>query len=231
MQYIHRSGGYVLKAVLFDLGDTLIKTPCIITNFQKILEAHGIHRTQDEILTAYEESEKRFSMELMKIMFDEFWIKRNNMLLEKLGIFGRIDLAKIITEEWWDHADVSVYPDVNETLIELKRRGLKTGIITNGLQSDLAKLLTKTGLNTNAFDIIITVDPIGLMKPEREIFHHALEKIQVSPNEALFVGDTVEYDYEGAKKAGLKALLIDRDGKINENVEKIRDLREILALV
>ncbi|MEM2102565.1 MAG: HAD family hydrolase [Candidatus Bathyarchaeia archaeon] len=220
-----------MKAVLFDLGDTLIKTPCIITNFQKILSAHGILHTQEEILTAYEESEKILSMELMKTMFDEFWIKRNNLFLEKLGIFGRIDLARIIAEEWWDHADVSLYPDVNETLSELKRRGLKTGIITNGLQSDLAKLLTKTGLNTKAFDVIITVDPIGLMKPEKEIFHRALEKIQVLPNEALFVGDTLEYDYEGAKKAGLKALVIDRDNKINENVEKIRDLREILALV
>ncbi|MBX5327519.1 MAG: HAD family hydrolase [Candidatus Bathyarchaeia archaeon] len=220
-----------MKAVLFDLGDTLIKTPCIVTNFQKILKTHGIYRAQEEILTAYEESEKLLSMELMKTMFDEFWIKRNNLFLEKLGVFGRIDLAKTIAEEWWDHADVSLYPDVNETPIELKRRGIKMGIITNGLQSDLAKLLAKTGLNTNAFDIIITVDPIGFMKPEREIFHHALEKIQVLPKEALFVGDTIEYDYKGAKNAGLQALVIDRDGKINENIEKIRDLREILAFV
>jgi len=45
------------------------------------------------------------------------------------------------------------------------------------------------------------------------------------------VGDTIEYGYKGAKNAGLQALVIDRDGKINENVEKIRDLREILAFV
>ena len=164
-------------------------------------------------------------------MFDEYWIKRNAIFLEHLGVFGREDLARSISEHWWDYADIDLQPDTIETLSQLKQRNVKTGIITNGLQTDFDKIISKTKLNLNFFDIIVTVNTFGHMKPEKEIFHHALEVLNVSPNEALFVGDTIEYDYEGARRAGMSALLIDREDKINENVAKIRDLREILALV
>lgn len=91
--------------------------------------------------------------------------------------------------------------------------------------------MLKTKLNPDYFDVVVTVNTICRMKPEKEIFDHALRVLNVAPNEALFVGDTVEYDYEGARKAGLRALLIDREDKINGNIAKIRDLREILALI
>lgn len=221
----------MLKAVLFDLGDTLVKTSNIVETLQKILKAYGIHRTQEEITIAHEKAGKLLGFEYMKTMFDDYWVKRNTIFLEKLGIFGRDDLAKIISEQWWDYSNVVVHSDVKETLNQLKQRGLKMGIITNGLQTDIDKIMAKIELNPNFFDIVVTVDTFGRMKPEKEIFHRALDVLNVTPTEALFVGDTVEYDYEGAKQAGLKALLIDREHKINEDVEKIHDLREILALV
>ena len=121
--------------------------------------------------------------------------------------------------------------DVKETLAQLKQKGLKIGIITNALQTDLEKIMAKTGLITNFFDIIVIVNTIGRMKPEKEIFHFALNVLKGVSNEALFVGDTVEFDYEGARKAGLKALVIDREHKMTSAVEKISDLREILALI
>jgi len=220
-----------LKAVLFDLGDTLVKTADMIECFQRILKAHGIHRTREELTSAHVEAGKLLGFEFMKTMLDDYWVKRNTIFLEHLRIFGREDLAKIIAEQWWDYSDVAVCSDVAETLDQLKQRGLKMGIITNGLQSDFEKIMAKTKLNSNCFDVIVTVTTNGQMKPEQEIFHYALNMLNVAPNEALFVGDTIEYDYEGARKAGLKALLIDREGKIVADVEKIRDLREILALI
>jgi 2-haloalkanoic acid dehalogenase type II len=221
----------MLKAVLFDLGDTLVKSVDMIEAYQRILEAHGIHRTREELTIAHVESGKLLGLEFMKTMFDEYWVKRNTMFLEHLGVFGREDLARTIAEQWWDFSDVALYPDATETLDKLKQRGVKIGIITNALQTDLAKILSKTRLNPDYFDIIVTVNTICRMKPEKEIFDHALNVLNVAPNEALFVGDTVEYDYEGAKKAGLKALLIDRESKTDGNIEKIHDLREILNLI
>jgi 2-haloalkanoic acid dehalogenase type II len=220
-----------LKAVLFDLSDTLVQSVKLIETYQRILRAHGINRSQEELTAAHIEAGNLLGLEYMKTMSDEYWIKRNNIFLEHLGVFGREDLARIISEQWWDYSDVALYSDSLETLDQLKRRGIKMGIITNALQTDLMKIISKTKLNPDYFDIIVTVNTIGRMKPEKEIFDHALSVLNVAPNETLFVGDTVKYDYDGAKKAGLRALLIDRQDKLSGNVEKIRDLREILILI
>ena len=77
------------------------------------------------------------------------------------------------------------------------------------------------------FDVMVGVDTVGKMKPHREMFLYALNKLEVSPSEPLFVGDQLKEDYEGARRAGLKPLLIDRDDVISSGVEKIRSLREI----
>lgn len=222
---------FTLKAVLFDLGETLIKTAHMNEIFQRILSMHGIHRSLEEISTAHNEAGELLGFEHMKTMNDEYWVKRNNIFLEKLGVFGREDLARFISTRWWDYSDVALYSDVEETLSQLRQKGLKMGIITNGLQSDIEKIIAKTGLDTGFFDVIVTVSTKGQMKPEKEIFCCALDVLNVAPDEALYVGDTIEYDYSGAKKAGLKALVIDREDRVNANIEKIRDLREILALV
>lgn len=219
-----------MKAVLFDLGDTLVKTADMIAAYQKILKAHGIHRTREELAAADVKAGKLLGFECMKTMFGEYWVKRNTIFLEHLGVFGREDLARIIADQWWDYSDVALYSDVTEVLEQLKQRGIKIGIITNALQTDLQKIMSKTKLNPNCFDIIVTIDTICRMKPEKEIFDYALNVLNVTPSEALFVGDTVEYDYQGAQNAGLKALLIDREDKVDANIEKIRDLREILTL-
>jgi 2-haloalkanoic acid dehalogenase type II len=220
-----------LKAVLFDLGDTLVKTADVMETYQRILSEYGINRTKVEIIAAHEEAGSQLGFEHMKTMGDYYWVKRNQIFLEKLGLLGREDLARVIAEQWWEYSEVVLHTDVEETLDQLKQRGLKTGIITNGLQTDFEKIMAKTRLNRAFFDIIVTIDTFGQMKPEKEIFHSALCILNVAPHEALFVGDAIEYDYEGAKNAGLKALLIDRDGRINENVEKIHSLREILTFI
>lgn len=225
-------GGYkVLKAVLFDLGDTLVKTADMIGAYQRILEAYGIHCTREELTAAHVDAGRLLGLDYMTSMLDEYWVKRNTMFLEHLSILGKESLARTIAEQWWDYSDVALYSDVKEMLDRLKQRGIKMGIITNALQTDLEKILSKTNLNPNYFKIVVTINTIYRMKPELEIFHYALNILSVGPQEALFVGDTVEYDYDGAKKAGLKALLIDRCGKISGDYEKIRDLREILAFI
>lgn len=221
----------MLKAVLFDLGETLVQIADVAEIHQRILDAHGIHCTKEELIAANRTAEKLLRLELMKTLSDEFWVKRNNLFLEQLGVSGREDLARFISQRWWDYSDVALYPDAKDTLNDLKRKGLKVGIITNGLQTDVGKIMSKIGLEPSFFDVIVTVSMGNGMKPEQEIFRHALGLLNVTASEALFVGDTVEYDYEGAKKAGIKAVLIDRQGRIDGDHEKIHDLKEILALV
>jgi len=66
------------------------------------------------------------------------------------------------------------------------------------------------------------------MKPDAEVFHYALEKLETAPSEAIFVGDEMETDYKGAQKCGLTVILIDRDGKVqDESVKTISSLKDL----
>jgi putative hydrolase of the HAD superfamily len=117
-----------------------------------------------------------------------------------------------------------------EVLRKLKENGLKVGIITNTLQTDVEKVLSKLGL-PDFFDLVVSVDMAGKAKPAKEIFMYAAKRLKLKPQEMLFVGDDLEIDYEGAKKAGFKALIVDRETKVTQNVEKIKNLKEILRLL
>jgi putative hydrolase of the HAD superfamily len=217
-----------VKAVLFDLGGTLVSTTEIPEVYRRMLEAHGITRSVEEISRAQKEVEKQLDIQELAVLFEEYWIRWNLLILRRLGIEENAEaLAETIAERWWDYADVMLYPDVEETLRKLRAMGLKVGIVTNGLKSDYRQILEKVGL-LDFFDIKVGIDNVGKMKPHRDIFLYALNKLEASPTETLFVGDELIADYEGAKKAGLTPLLIDRDDMIGSNVEKIRSLKEIM---
>ena len=200
-----------IKAVLFDLGWTLIRTAEVPKIYKRILETYGVRVSVDEVLKAHRANEKEFDVVEGQIEFGkDFWIKWNLKVLERLGIEeNREFLAKKIDELWWEHADLEVYPDVVETLVQLKAKGVKTGVVTNGLKSDFQQILRKLKL-TDWFDVVVGVNTCDKGKTDREIFLYALDKLRVHPEEAVFIGDSIKYDYEGAKRAGLKPLVIDR---------------------
>ena len=68
---------------------------------------------------------------------------------------------------------------------------------------------------------------VGAAKPDRAIFAHALAALGVEASEALHVGDSRVNDYDGARAAGIAALLVDR-GAVAESAGTITDLRGIL---
>ncbi len=112
----------------------------------------------------------------------------------------------------------------------MKERGLKIGLITNGLQSDVNEILPKVGLQS-FFDIVVVIDTLRKMKPDVEVFHYALQKLKTVPSEAIFIGDEIEADYKGAQNSGLTAYLIDRNGDVHDqNVNKISSLDDLFKL-
>jgi putative hydrolase of the HAD superfamily len=79
--------------------------------------------------------------------------------------------------------------------------------------------------------VVVNIDSCNCAKPAKEIFLYALNKLGVKPSEALFVGDSVVHDYEGAANIGIKPLLIDRKGKVPIQYHKIKSLTELAAIV
>ena len=118
-----------------------------------------------------------------------------------------------------------VYPEVPEVLQALRERGLRLAVVSN-FDTRLPPLLDALGLAA-FFDAVVCSGEAGAAKPDGAIFAHALETLGVEASEALHVGDTREADYDGARAAGIEALLVDRRLTARRG-DTIPDLRGIL---
>jgi REG-2-like HAD superfamily hydrolase len=221
-----------LKAVLFDLGLTLTKTASFPEIYRRILAHFGVTVSTDDIVRAQKETESEFDVaDYDENRRKEFWTNYNVSLLKKLGVKeNTVFLAAQIDELWWECSHVQVYPDVEPTLSQLRAKGLKLGLVSNGFKQDLQHVLGELGLE-KWFDVVVCIDSCNCAKPDKEIFLYALDKLGVKASEALFIGDSVVYDYEGAMNVGIKSYLIDREGKISNQYNKIASLTELLNIV
>jgi len=129
-----------------------------------------------------------------------------------------------------DPVSWKLFPDVVPTLRELRSLGLELGIVSN-FDSRLFNVLRGLSI-ADLFDTITISSLAHAAKPSPKIFELALEQHAVEPGEAMHVGDSVRDDVEGATKAGLRAVLLTRQGKqAPPDVQTIRALDELVPLV
>jgi putative hydrolase of the HAD superfamily len=102
------------------------------------------------------------------------------------------------------------YPDVAPALEALRSRGIALVVVSNWDHS-LHERLAETGL-APLVDGAVASAELGHAKPARAIFEHALELAGAGPGEALHAGDSPREDVDGALAAGLRAVLVARDG-------------------
>lgn len=218
-----------VKAVLFDLGWTLVDAQEPARIIWKILKANGVKIPLAKIRKTHADTPMNVDELARKGI--AYWIEYNAKLLEKMSVEGNLDfLARQIDSCWWDNAELEVYPEVVETLLELRGRGLKLGVVTNGFEKDFHQIADRVGL-TDCFDVAVGADSCNRAKPDCTIFNHALIKLKTGAKETIFVGDSLRYDFEGARQAGLKALLICRKGECPPEAECIHSLKEVLDYV
>jgi putative hydrolase of the HAD superfamily len=100
--------------------------------------------------------------------------------------------------------------DHAKSTLETLRGQYKLGIVSNfAIPECVDKLLERHGLD-KLFDVVVVSGAVNKRKPSPEIFEKALEKLDVCAEDTVFVGDTLDADVEGAKKAGMKAIYIER---------------------
>jgi HAD superfamily hydrolase (TIGR01662 family) len=130
-------------------------------------------------------------------------------------------------ESAWAHAHhFELYDDALPTLAEVRRRGLRIGLLSNSAR-DLDDFVAHHGLDVDA---VLTSQAHGKTKPHAAIFERMLELLDVDAGDTLMVGDTVEDDVEGAIAVGMQAVLVDREGRYPER-ESLDGLRGVLALI
>ena len=121
------------------------------------------------------------------------------------------------------------YPDVLPALGELRERDL-TVVIASNWDCSLPEWLGPAGI-TELVDGVVTSAEVGAPKPNPRVFERALAVAGVEPGEALHVGDKVDNDVEGARAAGVRGILVQREGEPPEGVESISSLSELPALL
>jgi putative hydrolase of the HAD superfamily len=121
------------------------------------------------------------------------------------------------------------YPDVLPALAELRERGV-TLVIASNWDCSLQEWLGPAGI-TELVDGVVTSAEVGAPKPDPRIFERALAIAGARPSDALHVGDKVDNDVEGAAAAGVRAVLVQREGEPPVGVEAVRSLRELPALL
>lgn len=118
------------------------------------------------------------------------------------------------------------FPDAPPALARLRERGLTLVCVSNW-DCSLPEVLERSGLR-GALDAVVTSAAAGARKPEPSIFVRALELAGTTPGEAMHVGDTAAEDVEGARAAGIRALLLERNGRAGRDEQAtITSLDEI----
>ena len=118
--------------------------------------------------------------------------------------------TEVSVETLVDSIRFAPYPDAVPALTQLRSQGLKLVCVSNW-DCSLGEVLERCGLAAH-LDGVVSSAEAGALKPDPAIFEVALELAGCSADEAVHVGDTREEDVEGAEAAGIRALLLDRDG-------------------
>lgn len=153
-------------------------------------------------------------------------------LIQELNWNEKPDLD-LLTAFWFEQFGLSAVPmqDAEVVLEQLKRSGYTLAVISNGGHATRLKILQGLGF-TDYFDEIFSSERVGIAKPNSEIFLHSCEKLQVRPEQSLYVGDHPINDYQGAQQAGLNALLLEGFHSLEptahlEPIHKIQRLTQI----
>jgi putative hydrolase of the HAD superfamily len=101
----------------------------------------------------------------------------------------------------------ALFPDVLPCLDTLSNG--RVGIISNGQVEQQRQKLKKTGIEAR-FECVVISEDCGCAKPAPEIFLEACRRIGASPAETVYVGDRYDIDAEGARRAGLTGVWLDR---------------------
>lgn len=122
-------------------------------------------------------------------------------------------------------------PHAHAVLRELRARGVRTGIVTNGWEDLQRTCADRCGLTDLTDDLVIS-KAVGLSKPDPAIYRLALNRLGVSAAHTWFVGDSPRNDIAGPQAVGLRAAWLPTTHPLQGEVPDVilRDLRDVLGL-
>ncbi|MFC7370341.1 HAD family hydrolase [Fictibacillus iocasae] len=190
----------MIKAILFDLDGTLLDRD---TSVKRFIEDQ--HSRLNDVLSHI--PKKLFADRFIELEQNGYVWKDKvyQKLAEELAV-RRIppgDLLEDYLTQFKHHC--TPFPNLHETLEDLKKKGFYLGLVTNGYGVFQYDTISALGVK-HYFDTILISEMEGLRKPDPRIFENAAQRLNVKTSECLFVGDHPKNDIEAARNTGMTAV-------------------------
>ena len=190
----------MIRAIVFDLDNTLVdfmkmKGTAVEAAIEGMIDA-GLELPREDVRRRIAAIYQEQGLEYQRV-FDE--------LLE--GELGHIDpkilASGIVAYRRARGSAMVLYPHVQMTLLELAKRGIRLGVVSDAPRSQVWLRLCDLGLQ-HTFDAVVTFDDTHERKPSPAPFHEVLRRLDADPAEAIMVGDWAERDVVGGRSLGMK---------------------------
>jgi putative hydrolase of the HAD superfamily len=221
-----------VRHVFLDVGGTLVHSdPAPADIFHRVLTdaGHRIDRLAIVRLLRSPESIVTLIRSFPAGREPEFFRSVNARMIEHLGFEPDDRVLDAIEEAFAKRVAWKPYPEALPILKELRGAGYRLGVISNASHS-LPETLRKIGL-APFFETITYSFAVGAEKPDVRIFRRAVVEANTAEGLALHVGDSFEADYLGARRAGLHAVLLQREGEPMTPCPFIRSLEALPPLL
>ena len=209
-----------IKAVFFDLDGTLrhsvpsggeVFTDYVVTLGLAVNDEARLRALRWEHLYWASSVDLRDDLLAHAGETENFWIEYSRRRLIALGAspqWAREFAAKASVHMGEFYRPESIVPeDVRRALPQLKQAGYILGVISNR-DKPFLDVLKEHGID-EFFDFSLAAGEVNVFKPEPGLFEHALQRLNLSPQEAIYVGDNYYADVVGARRAGLQPVLYD----------------------
>jgi putative hydrolase of the HAD superfamily len=221
----------VIRGIVFDLDNTL-------TDFMKMKEA-AIQAAIDGMIDAGFRLPREQLRERVDAIYREQGLEFQRVFDELLQReFGEVDpkilASGIVAYRRARESALVLYPHAQMTLLELTKRGIKLGVVSDAPRLQVWMRLCALGLQ-HVFDAVVTFDDTGERKPAPAPFREVLRRLGIDPAEALMIGDWAERDVVGAKSLGMRTAFARYgdtfDTKVSGADHDVDDLLELLRIV
>jgi len=180
------------RAVIFDLDGTLHDRPATLAEYLRGHAARfGLPNGYAERFTALDDFGYRPKPDVFAMLVAEYRLPH---------------APDVLFDDFRQHTLAAVKPvaGAHEVLLELRRRGLRLGVLTNGRTEMQHAVMERLGLLPLIDDLLIS-EAAGVAKPAPRSYALALARLGVEAPETLFVGDSPANDIAGPQAAGMRA--------------------------
>jgi HAD superfamily hydrolase (TIGR01549 family) len=220
-----------IETVFLDAGGVLV-----FPNWQRVSEIladHGVTVAADALRHA--EPDVKFAIDTALHVAATNDAQRGGTLfegvLDRAGVPRSAARAAALADVYAYHMANNIWedvdPDASHTLAALRAHGFKLAIVSNA-NGVVQKAFERCGLDA-FFDVICDSHLEGVEKPDPRFFQVVLERTNSRPETTIHVGDIYHIDVVGARRAGLRALLLDPHDLYRDfDVERIGRLTELV---